>query len=133
MLLRISLIIAILAGIGTIVVTQLKTREHVQTIITARNTFETEKKAQIKRADKAETELASTKDKLKTTEGSLAKTEEQLNGANQQLASAQEALGKVNNKLKSSCPSSFTILFTNVPNPSISISTTSPSLSHCTL
>ena len=49
MLLRISLIIAILAGIGTIVVTQLKTREHVQAIITARNTFETEKKAQIKR------------------------------------------------------------------------------------
>ena len=99
MLLRISLIIAILAGIGTIVITQLKTREHVQTIITARNTFETEKKAQIKRADKAETELASTKEVLNQTKGTLTKTEEQLNGANQQLASAQEALGKVKTEL----------------------------------
>lgn len=95
MLLRISLIIAILAGIGTIVVTQLKTREHVQAIITARNTFETEKKAQTKRAEKSETELASTKEVLTQTKGTLAKTEEDLNGTKQQLASSQESLNKV--------------------------------------
>ena len=95
MLLRISLIIAILAGIGTIVVTQLKTREHVQAIITARNTFETEKKAQTKRAEKSETELASTKTVLTQTSNTLAKTEEEWNGTKQQLASSQESLNKV--------------------------------------
>ena len=58
MLLRISLILAILAGIGTIVVTQLKMREHLQTIITVRDDNIKGRAAEATRAKKAETELA---------------------------------------------------------------------------
>jgi hypothetical protein len=94
MLLRISLILAILAGIGTIVVTQLQTRAHLQSIIVARNNFETEKNKQTVRADKSEKDLASTRQLLNQTKDTLAKTEENLNGAQQALATAQENLGK---------------------------------------
>jgi hypothetical protein len=99
MLLRISLIIAILAGIGTIVLTHLKTREHIQGIITARNNFEKEKIQQTARANKAETDLAKTRDTLNTTSNTLVKTEEELNGTKQQLATALENLNKTKAEL----------------------------------
>jgi myosin heavy subunit len=99
MLLRISLIVAILAGIGTIVVTHLKTREHVQTIITARNDFETKMKDQTKRAVTAEKTLAATRETLNTTSNTLVKTEEELNGTKQQLAATQETLNKTRAEL----------------------------------
>jgi len=94
MLLRISLIVAILAGIGTIVFTQLKMREHVQSIITEREEHKKQEAANLARAKKSETELASTKQVLTQTKESLAKTEEDLNGAKQQLTTAQEQLNK---------------------------------------
>jgi myosin heavy subunit len=99
MLLRISLIFAILAGIGTIVLTHLKTREHIQTIITARNNFEQEKNKQTSRANKAEADLAKTRDTLNTTSNTLVKTEEELNGTKQQLAAANDSLTKTRAEL----------------------------------
>jgi len=99
MLLRISLILAILAGIGTIVVTQLKTREHIQSIITEREDHKKEEAKNLARAKKSETELASTKQVLTQTKESLAKTEEDLNGTKQQLATVQEQVNKTKGDL----------------------------------
>jgi hypothetical protein len=94
MLLRISLILAILAGIGTIVVTHLKTREHVQGIITVRDENIKGRADEKRRADTAERTLASTRQTLMTTSNTLVKTEEELNGTKQQLATVTENLRK---------------------------------------
>ena len=94
MLLRISLILAILLGIGTIVVTQKMARDHFTAIRDARNDFENRMKQQTTRATKAETTLNLTSNRLVTTSNTLVKTEEELNGTKQQLASVQEALNK---------------------------------------
>jgi hypothetical protein len=102
MLLRISLILAILAGIGTIVLTHVKTREHIQTIITARNDFEDKMKKQTARANKAETDLARTRETLNTTSNTLVKTEEELNGTKQQLSATQDSLNKTRTDLAKS-------------------------------
>jgi archaellum component FlaC len=99
MLLRISLIIAILAGIGTIVFTQLKTREQIQGIITERENHKKQEQANLTRATKAEKDLAATKDLLTQTKDTLAKTEEELNGTKQQLATATEQLNKAKSDL----------------------------------
>jgi len=99
MLLRLSLIFAILAGIGTIVLTHLKTREHIQTIITARESEKAEKNKQTSRAVKAEGDLAKTRQTLSTTSNTLVKTEEELNGTKQQLAAVQDNLNKTKAEL----------------------------------
>src|SRR5690348_6735417 len=105
MLLRISLILAILAGIGTIVVTQIKTREHIKGIITVRDDNIQGRAKEKGRAEKAEKELASTKDALTQTKATLAKTEEELNGTKQQLATAQESINKLKGELASAIES----------------------------
>ena len=99
MLLRISLIFAILAGIGIIVVTHLKTREQIQGIITEREAHKKEEAKQLARANKGEKELATKVAELTTTKDTLAKTEEDLNGARLQLTAATENLNKVKGEL----------------------------------
>lgn len=99
MLLRISLIFAILAGIGTIVVTQLKTREHVQGIIAVREENIQGRAKEKGRADKAEKDLGVTRKDLKETKDVLTKTEEELTGTKQQLAAAQDNIGKLKGDL----------------------------------
>lgn len=99
MLLRISLILAILAGIGTIVVTHLKTREHVQGIITEREKNAKDRDVATSRYKKAENNLASTSNLLNQTKATLATTEEELNGTKQQLATVQENLKKTSGEL----------------------------------
>ncbi len=99
MLLRISLILAILAGIGTIVVTHLKTREHVQGIITEREKNAKDRDVATSRYKKAENNLASTSNLLNQTKATLATTEEELNGTKQQLATVQENLKKTSAEL----------------------------------
>ena len=94
MLLRISLILAILLGIGTIVVTQKMARDHFTAMRDARNDFENRMKQQTTRATKAETTLNLTSNRLVTTSNTLVKTEEELNSTKQQLASTQESLSK---------------------------------------
>src|SRR6185503_12540562 len=101
MLLRISLILAILAGIGTIVVTQIKTREHIKGIIAVREENIQGRAKEKGLKEKAEKELASTKDALTSTKATLAKTEEELNGTKQQLATAEESISKLKGELAS--------------------------------
>lgn len=100
MLLRISLILAILAGIGTIVFTQLKTREHLKGIIAAREQHKAEEAKQRTARQKAEGDLTKTRATLNTTSNALVKTEEDLNGTRQQLQAAQENIAKVRAELK---------------------------------
>jgi hypothetical protein len=102
MLLRISLIFAILAGIGTIVLTHLKTREHIQGIITVRNQNAKDRDIATTRYKKAETTLATTSNLLNQTKATLAKTEEDLNGTKQQLAAAQDNFSKTKSELAKS-------------------------------
>ncbi len=90
MLLRISLIIAILAGVGALVVTQVKVRPHIQSIIEQRNDFERQKNQQMARANKAEKELKDTQGKLVVTQNNLANTQKQLNVANKDIADLKE-------------------------------------------
>ena len=99
MLLRISLIFAILAGIGTIVVTHLKTREHVQGIISEREQNAKDRDIATARYKKAENNLASTSNLLNQTKATLARTEEELNGTKQQLATVQDNLKKTTAEL----------------------------------
>lgn len=99
MLLRISLIFAILAGIGTIVLTHLKTRKHIQGIIEVREENIKGRAQEKARANRAEATLATTSNKLVQTEATLAKTEEELNGTKQQLAATQDTLNKTKAEL----------------------------------
>jgi myosin heavy subunit len=99
MLLRISLIFAILAGIGTIVVTHLKTREHVQGIISEREQNAKDRDIATSRYKKAENNLASTSNLLNQTKATLARTEEDLNGTKQRLATVEDSLKKTTAEL----------------------------------
>jgi len=99
-LLRISLIIAILAGIGTIVVTQKLAREQIQTVITSRDDNIKGRAQEKGRADKAEKTLTVTSNVLNQTKATLAKTEEELNNTKQQYATAQAALQKTEGDLR---------------------------------
>ena len=99
MLLRISLILAILVGAGTIFVTQKMARDHFTEMRNARNDFEDKMKKQTTRANTAEKTLATTSNTLNQTKQTLAKTEEELNGTKQQLASVQDTLNKTKGEL----------------------------------
>jgi hypothetical protein len=86
--------LAILLGIGTIVVTQKMAREHFTAMRDARDQNAKDRDVATTRYKKAETTLASTSNLLNQTKATLAKTEEELNGTKQQLASTQESLNK---------------------------------------
>ncbi|HMJ91201.1 MAG TPA: hypothetical protein VK530_15370 [Candidatus Acidoferrum sp.] len=100
MLLRISLIIAILAGIGTIVVTQMQARKQIQTVIEVRDDNIKGRAQEKGRADKTEKTLAVTSNLLTQTKATLAKTEEELNNTKQQLAASQSNLQKTDADLR---------------------------------
>lgn len=85
MLLRISLIVAILAGIGVIVVSQLTVRNHITSIITERNDWHSKHDTEKGRADKAEGDL-------KKTTAQLADTKKKLDSSEKELASAKTRL-----------------------------------------
>jgi hypothetical protein len=88
MLQRIFLIVAILAGIGVIVVSQTKLREHIQGIIAERNKNATDRDAEKKRANGAEKTLASTSNNLVNVSAQLKKTKDDLATANSNLETA---------------------------------------------
>jgi hypothetical protein len=85
MLLRISLIVAILAGIGVIVVSQLTLRNHITEIIGARDQNAKDRDQEKDRANKAESAL-------KKTTGELTQTKTKLDSAEKELASAKTRL-----------------------------------------
>lgn len=97
MLLRISLIFAILAGAGVIVLTQLKVREHVTGIIAVRNQKTEELRVETAAHKKTNEDLTDTKDKLAKTATELANTQTELASTTTKLADAEAAkiaLGK---------------------------------------
>ena len=100
MLLRISLILAILLGAGTIFVTQKLAREHFTEMRDARNKNAKDRDIAVARYTKDEKTLATTSNVLNQTRQTLAKTEEDLNGTKQQLATVQESLNKTSGELK---------------------------------
>ncbi len=100
MLLRISLILAILLGAGTIFVTQKMAREHFTEMRDARDKNAKDRDVATTRYKKAESTLTTTSNSLNTTKQTLAKTEENLKGTQQQLAAAQESANKTSAELK---------------------------------
>jgi hypothetical protein len=100
MLLRISLILAILLGAGTIFVTQKLAREHFTEMRDARDKNAKDRDIATARYTKDEKTLAATSNVLNQTKQTLAKTEEELNGTKQQLATVQESLNKTTGELK---------------------------------
>jgi cell division protein FtsB len=89
MLLRISLIVAILGGLGVIGVTQFKVRPHIQGIIDARNDFEGTWKKETDRANKLKRSLDGTNAILVTTIKKLAETEAARDAAEAKAQSEQ--------------------------------------------
>lgn len=94
MLLRISLILAILVGAGTIFVTQKMAREHFVAIRDTRDENIKGRATEKSRAEKSERDHTATKQVLTQTKDTLTKTEEDLNGTKQQLTTANDALAK---------------------------------------
>ncbi len=78
MLLRVCLILAILAGVGAVVLSQIKVRPHIQGIIDQREDFSKRATAQETRAKKAEKGLKETQGVLEDTKTKLGETETQL-------------------------------------------------------
>jgi uncharacterized phage infection (PIP) family protein YhgE len=78
MLLRVFLILAILAGIGTVAVTHFMVRPHIQTIIDERETNKSNWQRELARANKLNTDLKTTRETLATTEKNLDDTKNQL-------------------------------------------------------
>ena len=87
MLLRIFLILAILAGLGTILLTQLQLRPQIQTIIEERETNHRHWKTQEARANKLQGELKDTQTRLAKTTKDLEDTQSELTGTKSRLAS----------------------------------------------
>ena len=85
MLQRVFLILAILAGVGVIVVSQTKLRDHIQGIISERNTNKTNWDKEKARANKAEKDHAA-------TQGTLANVRKQLDNTKSELANTKSSL-----------------------------------------
>lgn len=86
MLLRIFLILAILAGLGTILVSQLQLRPQIQGIIDDRETNHKNWKREEGRANKLTKDLKDTKDELSRTAKNLEDTQNELTGTKSKLA-----------------------------------------------
>jgi len=78
MLIRVFLILAILAGIGTVAVTQFMVRPHIEGIITERNTNKENWDRETARANKLNKDLKTTQETLATTEKNLEETKTSL-------------------------------------------------------
>lgn len=99
MLLRISLIVAIVAGLGVGAVTHFVVRPHVQSIIDARNDFDSKWQSEQKRANSLKRSLDDTNKVLVATSRKLAETETARDAAearakeeNKRAAGLQETL-----------------------------------------
>lgn len=82
MLIRISLIVAIVAALAVGALNILVVRDRINTLITQRNDFHTER-------DQARAQLADTRQKLTKTEDDLAQTQQDLTNTMTQLAKAE--------------------------------------------
>jgi hypothetical protein len=89
MLLRVFLILAILAGIGTVAVTQFMVRPHVQTIVNDRDTNKQNWDRELARANKLNKDLKTTQETLATTEKNLEENKTQLAATTAKLGEQQ--------------------------------------------
>src|SRR5881628_3236487 len=78
MVLRVFLILAILAGIGTVAVTHFMVRPHIQNIVDERDTNKNNWQKELARANKLTKDLKSTQEKLTSTEKTLDETKAEL-------------------------------------------------------
>jgi len=78
MVLRVFLILAILAGIGTVAVTHFMVRPHIQSIVDERESNKQNWQKELARANKLTKDLKTTQDKLASTEKALDETKSEL-------------------------------------------------------
>jgi hypothetical protein len=88
MLRRILTILAILASVGVVVVSQTKLKDHINGIRETRDTYEKQRNNETSRANKAETNL-------KTTSNTLVRTAEDLKARTKELATTKDSLDNV--------------------------------------
>jgi multidrug efflux pump subunit AcrA (membrane-fusion protein) len=100
MLLRLSLIVAILAGIGVIVVSQLTLRNHITEIIAAREQNAKDRDQEKDRANKAESALKKTTGELTQTKTKLASAEKELASATTRLSDEQRRVAGLTKDLE---------------------------------
>ena len=89
LLLRISLGLAILAGLGVIGVSQFVVKPHFEEIVKTRDDNKTGWDTAEKKAKDLGKKLADTTGELKTTKGRLESTQSELTDANTKLTSSQ--------------------------------------------
>lgn len=99
MLQRICLILAILAGIGVIAVTQFTVRPHIQGIIDERKKNKDGWDKELKRANKLDKDLRDTRTALDNTKTKLAETEAARDAAQAQFAAEQKRANGLSQKL----------------------------------
>jgi hypothetical protein len=102
MLLRIFLILAILAGIGVIAVTQLKVKPHIQSIVDERELNKTNWHKEETTRKQREKELAATKTTLESTKKNLDETTTQLTSTKGQLDAEQKRANDLQSNLAKS-------------------------------
>ena len=100
MLQRICLILAILAGLGIIAVTQFKVRPHIQGIIDVRETNKKGWDKELARANKLDKDLAATRNTLEETKTKLTETEGQRDAARSQFAAEQKRANGLSQQLE---------------------------------
>ena len=99
MLLRISLIVAILAGIGAVVLTQIKVKPHIEGIIAEREKNAKDRDSEKLAKNKAQTQLKETQAKLGDTEKKLTDTEQQRAAAESKASAAETAANALKTQL----------------------------------
>ena len=102
MLQRICLILAILAGLGIIAVTQFKVRPHIQGIIDVRDTNKRGWDKELARANKLDKDLAATRNTLEETKTKLTEAEGQRDAARTQFAAEQKRANDLSTNLEKS-------------------------------
>src|SRR5688572_21030485 len=99
-MLRVFLIVAILAGLGVIGVSQFMVRPHLQSIITQREEFKDQANRERTRANKAEKSLKETTAKLEETTKKLDETTAQLASANKKIEEQTGHIAKLTGDLE---------------------------------
>jgi hypothetical protein len=100
MLLRVFLILAILAGIGTVAVTQFMVRPHIKTIIDERETNKQNWNRELARANKLSKDLKTTQDTLAATEKNLEDTKNQLAGMTEKATQQETRANNLQRELQ---------------------------------
>jgi len=99
-MLRVFLIVAILAGLGVIGVSQFMVKPHIQEIITEREKLREDWKRQLARANKLDKNLKETTAKLEETSKKLDETSNQLAAANKKIEDQTGQIAKLQGDLE---------------------------------